>query len=1028
MVTDTYSKMMSEMSMRSMLKNNGGDYSEDLSLLIRQQRQEVSDREKELNPYRSGSAPPTVEGSLNAVGGLVDDVNTEEELRSDPAYHKFYYANVNLNPRLPPPMRSKEEWRFAQRGGGGGGSGVGGIGDRRKGRRGGGEGSLFSVQPENGAAARNGEWGGDGLIGLPGLGLGSRQKSIAEILQDDIQNTSGSRHPSRPASRNAFDDGVETSDTQYAQMHRDLAALDALRSGGNKQGFSAAQNFGSSGSHTYASALGGSLSRSTTPDPQLVSRAPSPRIPTVGGGRASSTDKNNVSGQNTYNGITANVNESADLVAALSGMNLSKNGRMHEENLAHSQIQGDNHFDMQGDRNHIKQNSYMNKSHLHSVSQSTKNSYQNMAKGSGFGRDQNNPSLMSDGLAEINNPAVSSANSYLRGPSLPALNGRGSSVSHYQNVDNMNSSYANYGLAGYPVSPSSPSMMGSPLGNGNLPPLFENAAAASAMSGLDSGAFGGGMSLGPNLLAAAAELQSMGRGGNHTAGGALQMPLMDPLYMQYLRSNEYAAAAQLASLHDPTADREGMYMDLLGLQKAYLGQLLSPQKSQFGAPYMGKSGSLNHGYYGNPAFGLGMSYSGNPLLPNSPVGPGSPVRHSDRNIRFSSGMRNMSGGLMGAWHSETGGNFDDSFASSLLDEFKSNKTKCFELSEISGHVVEFSFVNSADQYGSRFIQQKLETATTEEKNMVFDEIMPQALSLMTDVFGNYVIQKFFEHGSAAQIRELADQLTGHVLTLSLQMYGCRVIQKAIEVVDLDQQTQMVTELDGHIMRCVRDQNGNHVIQKCIECIPEDAIQFVVSTFYDQVVTLSTHPYGCRVIQRILEHCHDPNTQQIMMDEILHAVCTLAQDQYGNYVVQHVLEHGKPDERSDIIRKLTGQIVQMSQQKFASNVIEKCLTFGTLAERQALVTEMLGTTDENEPLQAMMKDQFANYVVQKVLETCDDQQLELILNRIKVHLNALKKYTYGKHIVARVEKLVAAGEKRISILTPQCPPATATATA
>lgn len=56
----------------------------------------------------------------------------------------------------------------------------------------------------------------------------------------------------------------------------------------------------------------------------------------------------------------------------------------------------------------------------------------------------------------------------------------------------------------------------------------------------------------------------------------------------------------------------------------------------------------------------------------------------------------------------------------------------------------------------------------------------------------------------------------------------------------------------------------------------------------------------------------------------------------------------------------------------------------------------------------MKDQFANYVVQKLLETCDDQQLEIILNRIKVHLNALKKYTYGKHIVARVEKLVAAG--------------------
>ncbi|KAE8697019.1 hypothetical protein F3Y22_tig00110634pilonHSYRG00015 [Hibiscus syriacus] len=219
---------------------------------------------------------------------------------------------------------------------------------------------------------------------------------------------------------------------------------------------------------------------------------------------------------------------------------------------------------------------------------------------------------------------------------------------------------------------------------------------------------------------------------------------------------------------------------------------------------------------------------------------------------------------------------------------------------------------------------------------------------------------------------------------------------------------MVQELDGSVMRCVRDQNGNHVIQKCIECVPEENIQFIVTPFFDQVVTLSAHPYGCRVIQRILEHCKDPKTQSKVMGEILGSVSMLAQVQYGNYVVQHVLEHGKPHERSIIIKELAGKIVQMSQQKFASNVVEKCLTFGGPSERQLLVNEMLGSTDENEPLQAMMKDQFANYVVQKVLETCDDQQRELILSRIKVHLNALKKYTYGKHIVARIEKLVAAG--------------------
>ncbi|KAJ9175746.1 hypothetical protein P3X46_014270 [Hevea brasiliensis] len=759
MITDTYSKILPDISMRSMLKN------EDLGKLIREQRlqqEAASDREKELNIYRSGSAPPTVEGSLSSIGGLFDATAlpgikksnkggflSEEEIRSDPAYVNYYYSNVNLNPRLPPPLLSKEDWRYTQRLHGGGVNSV--VGDGRKGSRGGdneGNRSLFAVQPgfgekteENGNGTGGGvEWGGDGLIGLPGLGLGSRQKSIAEIIQDDMDHAYPiSRHPSRPASRNAYDDNVETSESQFAQLH-DLASAEALRSVSNKQGIPVVPNVGATAHHSYASALGASLSRSSTPDPQLVARAPSPRIPPIGGGRVNSMDKREVSGPNSFKGVSSSLDESAEFVAALSGLNLSP---VDVENHSRSQSEHniDDHHDLynlHGDQNHVKQQSFLNKS----------NSYANS----------------------------------LKGPSTPAFNGRGGSPSDLQSADNMNSPFSSYGLSGYSVNPSSPSMMGSHLGSGSLLPLFENVAAASAVggTGLDSRALS---ALGPNFMATTAELQNLSRVGNRSAGNALQMPLMDPLYLQYLRSNEYAAA-QLGALNEPCIDREYLgnsYLDLL--QKAYLGTLLSPQKSPYGVPYLGKSGSLNQNYYGNPAFGLGMSYSGSPiggpLLPNSPIGSGSPVRHSERNMRFTTGMRNLSGGVMGSWHSESGGNLDESFPSSLLDEFKSSKTKCFELSEITGHVVEFS----ADQYGSRFIQQKLETATTEEKNMVFNEIMPQALSLMTDVFGNYVIQKFFEHGSASQIRELADQLTGHVLTLSLQMYGCRVIQKVCVLSD-----------------------------------------------------------------------------------------------------------------------------------------------------------------------------------------------------------------------------------------------------
>ncbi|XP_020214472.2 pumilio homolog 2, partial [Cajanus cajan] len=705
----------------------------------------------------------------------------------------------------------------------------------------------------------------------------------AVIVQDDLgRNTSVTGLPSRPSSRNAFDENdiIGSAEADMAHVRRESAATDALRSGSNVQGSSAAQNIGQSASYSYAAALGSSLSRSTTPDPQLVARAPSPCITPIGGGRAIASDKRGIASTDAFNGVSSGINESADLVAALSGMNLSADDVLDGENHLPSQVESDvdNHqrylFGRQGGQDHGKQHAYLKKSESAHMQNSGK-----IRSGS----DLNNPSF--DRQAELQKSAVSSNNSYFKGSPTSHFSRGGSSPPQYQPLDGTNSSFTNYGLSGYAGNPALASLMTNQLGSGNLPPLFENVAAASAMGapGMDSRIIGGGLASGG---AASSDVHNLGRMGNQIPGSALQASFVDPMYLQYLRTSEYAAA-QLGALNDPSVDRNYLgnsYMNILELQKAYLGSILSPQKSQYNVSLGGKSGSSTpQGYYGNPAYGVGLSYPGSPMansvLSTSPVGSGSPVRHNELNMRFASGMRNLAG-VMGPWHVDNG-NIDESFASSLLEEFKSNKTKCFELSEIAGHVVEFS----ADQYGSRFIQQKLETATTEEKNMVYQEIMPHALALMTDVFGNYVVQKFFEHGLASQRRELANKLLGHVLTLSLQMYGCRVIQKAIEVVDLDQKIEMVQELDGNVMRCVRDQNGNHVIQKCIECVTEDAIHFIVSTFFDQVVTLSTHPYGCRVIQRVLEHCKDPITQQKVMDEILGAVSMLAQDQYGNYVVQ-----------------------------------------------------------------------------------------------------------------------------------------------
>ncbi|XP_010616324.1 pumilio homolog 2 isoform X4 [Fukomys damarensis] len=337
--------------------------------------------------------------------------------------------------------------------------------------------------------------------------------------------------------------------------------------------------------------------------------------------------------------------------------------------------------------------------------------------------------------------------------------------------------------------------------------------------------------------------------------------------------------------------------------------------------------------------------------------------------------------------------------SRLLEDFRNNRFPNLQLRDLIGHIVEFS----QDQHGSRFIQQKLERATPAERQMVFNEILQAAYQLMTDVFGNYVIQKFFEFGSLDQKLALATRIRGHVLPLALQMYGCRVIQKALESISSDQQSEMVKELDGHVLKCVKDQNGNHVVQKCIECVQPQSLQFIIDAFKGQVFVLSTHPYGCRVIQRILEHCTAEQTLPIL-EELHQHTEQLVQDQYGNYVIQHVLEHGRPEDKSKIVSEIRGKVLALSQHKFASNVVEKCVTHASRAERALLIDEVCCQNDgPHSALYTMMKDQYANYVVQKVIDMAEPAQRKIVMHKIRPHITTLRKYTYGKHILAKLEK-------------------------
>ena len=90
--------------------------------------------------------------------------------------------------------------------------------------------------------------------------------------------------------------------------------------------------------------------------------------------------------------------------------------------------------------------------------------------------------------------------------------------------------------------------------------------------------------------------------------------------------------------------------------------------------------------------------------------------------------------------------------------------------------------------------------------------------------------------------------------------------------------------------------------------------------------------------------------------------------YGNYVIQHVLERGRPEDRARMVSVVTPQLLALSKHKNASNVVEKCILLGTPEEQRSIRDQLMGD-DANSPLFQLMKDQFGNYVIRKLVASC-----------------------------------------------------------
>ncbi len=144
----------------------------------------------------------------------------------------------------------------------------------------------------------------------------------------------------------------------------------------------------------------------------------------------------------------------------------------------------------------------------------------------------------------------------------------------------------------------------------------------------------------------------------------------------------------------------------------------------------------------------------------------------------------------------------------------------------------------------------------------------------------------------------------------------------------------------------------------------------------------------------------------MLKKIYIHINELILDQYGNYVIQYILENNRNNcELNEIYQALKGHIYEYSFHKFASNVIEKALTYGDKKQKNEIINEiMLLEEKEKNIIISLVQDKFGNYVIQKIMEYSEPIIQKKIVKKILKNENMIRNQGFSKHVINYIQKL------------------------
>ena len=233
-----------------------------------------------------------------------------------------------------------------------------------------------------------------------------------------------------------------------------------------------------------------------------------------------------------------------------------------------------------------------------------------------------------------------------------------------------------------------------------------------------------------------------------------------------------------------------------------------------------------------------------------------------------------------------------------------------------------------------------------------------------------------------------------ISAVGTNQYGTKVLQTLISYLGNEKNLLFFIEKTlPHLVTLINDLNGVHIVQKLIN-LKSKHIQLIYDNIFQNIKLIAVTREGINFLKRLLVIL-DNNNLTSLINSINNNLDDIITNQYGNFIIQEIILNKNLSLKYPIMDTIIKNVVNFSNQKFSSNIIEKCI--GIDETKEKVIDEIL----KNDNFEKMLLNEYGNYVIQKALDKSDLNRQQIMLNSVVPLIMKLQNLPFGPKLLSKL---------------------------